>query len=58
MDFVGKDLEKYQRALERVNALSLVQYIDPLERIIHELERIRDIDTALLRGDTRNSYFL
>jgi len=57
VDFVIKDLEKYKKAKERAEALGFSQYIDPLQNIIRELERIAKIDEDIMRGDIPASIF-
>ena len=57
MDFVVRDLEKYKRAAQRAQALKMYQYLEPLEHIVVELERIVRIDDDLMKGDVVKSLF-
>lgn len=54
MDFIVKDIEKYERAVGRAKALNLVEYVPPLERVVIELNVIKNLDEQCMKShDTR-----
>ena len=44
MDFILEDLKRYHKALARAKASSWTEYVEPLERIVSEMENIIKID--------------